>query len=209
MGVSGGPYIVRDSSLVLELDAADRNSYVSGSTMWSDLSGNGNNRTLINGPTFSNESGGCIVFDGVNDYTTITIPTLEGTINFWWFYIQGTTQKVIMGDSNAFIYIGANTWHWYRPGDYSFAGNFGNSTRWVNMTAVYTSNTNNSMYINGVLAYSSTTYTIVKSSTYNVAGNVYNPRNTKFAAIQVYNRALSQSEISQNYNAQKSRFGLK
>ena len=40
MGVSGGPYIVRDSSLVLELDAADRNSYVSGSLIWRDLSSN-------------------------------------------------------------------------------------------------------------------------------------------------------------------------
>jgi hypothetical protein len=49
MGVSGGPYIVRDSSLVLELDAADRNSYVSGSTIWRDLTANSFTGSITSG----------------------------------------------------------------------------------------------------------------------------------------------------------------
>jgi hypothetical protein len=56
------------SGLVLALNAADRNSYVSGSTTWNDLSGNGNNGTLINGPAFSYTNNGSIVFDGIDDY---------------------------------------------------------------------------------------------------------------------------------------------
>jgi TM2 domain-containing membrane protein YozV len=69
MGISGGPDTIQDG-LVLSVDAADRNSYVSGSTVWNDVSGNGNNGTLTNGPTFSSTNGGSIVFDGVNDYVT-------------------------------------------------------------------------------------------------------------------------------------------
>jgi hypothetical protein len=104
---------------------------------------------------------------------------------------------------------GAGGYHWYRGSeDYSFGGVFGNSTKWVNMTAVYTSDSNNTMYVNGNLSYSSTTYTIIKQSPYYVAGNVYNPQNTRFASIRVYNRALSASEVAQNYNATKTRFGL-
>ena len=53
--------------LVLCLDAADRNSYVSGSSTWRDVAGS-NNGTLTNGPTFSSSNGGSIVFDGSNDY---------------------------------------------------------------------------------------------------------------------------------------------
>ena len=61
-----GPKIVTDG-LVLCLDAADRNSYPGSGNTWYDLSGNGNNGTLTNGPTFSNGNGGSIAFDGSND----------------------------------------------------------------------------------------------------------------------------------------------
>ena len=70
MSYRTGPKIVTDG-LVLCLDAADRNSYpLSGST-WYDLSGNGYNGTLTNGPSFNNSNGGNIVFDGTNDYVSV------------------------------------------------------------------------------------------------------------------------------------------
>jgi hypothetical protein len=56
--------------LVLYYDAANSTSYVSGTT-WNDLSRNGNNGTLINGPTFDSGNDGSIVFDGVDDYSTL------------------------------------------------------------------------------------------------------------------------------------------
>jgi len=56
------------SGLVLSLNAADRNSYPGSGTVWNDMSGNGNNGTLTNGPTFNSANGGSIVFDGVDDY---------------------------------------------------------------------------------------------------------------------------------------------
>lgn len=64
------PNTVTDG-LVLYLDAANVKSYVSGSILWNDISQNGVNGTLINGPTFNSENGGSIVFDGSNDYSTV------------------------------------------------------------------------------------------------------------------------------------------
>ena len=65
-----GPKIITDG-LVLCLDAADQNSYSGSGNTWTDLSGNGNNGTLINGPTFTSENYGSIIFDGSNDYMSV------------------------------------------------------------------------------------------------------------------------------------------
>jgi hypothetical protein len=85
MAFSNGPKIITDG-LVLSLSAFDRNSYVSGSTTWNDVSGRGNNGTLTNGPTFNSSNGGSIVFDGVDDRVELgnlgLLPT-KGTIQFW------------------------------------------------------------------------------------------------------------------------------
>jgi formylglycine-generating enzyme required for sulfatase activity len=70
--------IVTDG-LVLWLDAGITPSYPGSGTTWTDLSGNRNNGTLVNGPTYSSANGGSIVFDGVNDYVTLgTPPILNG-----------------------------------------------------------------------------------------------------------------------------------
>jgi len=76
MGVLYNPRLVTNG-LVLALDAANPKSYVGSGTAWSDLSGNGNNGTLINGPTYSSLNGGSIVFDGINDY--VTCPATSST----------------------------------------------------------------------------------------------------------------------------------
>jgi len=55
---------------VLCLDAGNTKSYSGSGTTWTDLSGNGNNGTLINGPTYSSANGGSILHDGSNDYIT-------------------------------------------------------------------------------------------------------------------------------------------
>ena len=63
------PPIVTDG-LVLYLDAANTKSYPTTGTTWNDLLGT-NNGTLTNGPTFSSDNGGSIVFDGTNDYVSM------------------------------------------------------------------------------------------------------------------------------------------
>ena len=83
MPTSAGPDIVQNG-LVLDLDAADRNSYPGSGTTWFDLSGNSNTGTLTNGPTFNTGSSGNIVFDGTNDYVSLTTPSIPATSN--WTY---------------------------------------------------------------------------------------------------------------------------
>ena len=63
------PSIVTNG-LVLCLDAGNQLSYPGTGTTWNDLSRNGNDGTLTNGPVFN--SGGSMVFDGVNDYIAIS-----------------------------------------------------------------------------------------------------------------------------------------
>ena len=98
MSAYSGPEIIEDG-LVICLDAGNPRSYPGTGTTWTDLSGNGNNGTLVNGPTYSGSNGGSIVFDGVNDgvqlphnsYWVIT-PTSSYSLCCW-FYAEPTTGK--------------------------------------------------------------------------------------------------------------------
>ena len=60
------------SGLVLCLDAANKLSYPSTGTSWYDLTSTGYVGTLTNGPTFNGSNGGTIVFDGVDDYVSVS-----------------------------------------------------------------------------------------------------------------------------------------
>lgn len=65
---------ISQNGLVLYLDAGNGLSYrpgISGTT-WKDLSGNDNNGTLTNGPTFNSGNGGYMVIDGVDDYIEVS-----------------------------------------------------------------------------------------------------------------------------------------
>ena len=105
--ISGPQQIVTDG-LVLHLDAANTKSYQSGSTTWNDLSGNRNNGTLVNGPTFSSGNGGSIVFDGVNDYidlgTTSTFSFIQNTGVFticaWVRLTDFSTARFMLGNND-------------------------------------------------------------------------------------------------------------
>ena len=63
------------SGLVLCLDAANRKSYPSPftGTTWTDLSGNGRAGTLNNGVGYNSANLGSLTFDGSNDYVTVSM----------------------------------------------------------------------------------------------------------------------------------------
>ena len=114
MAFSYSPKIITDG-LVLYLDAANPYSYVSGSTAWNDISRGGNNGTLINGPTFSIESLGSIVFDGTNDYVAATNLTGSTTNSFtletWVNFTNAnspTFQKIFHAQSGSSPYSEVN-----------------------------------------------------------------------------------------------------
>ena len=71
-GVRTIPSGIVSDGLVLWLDAGITPSYPTSGTTWTDLSGNNNNGTLVNGPTYSSTNGGSLVFDGTNDYVNIS-----------------------------------------------------------------------------------------------------------------------------------------
>jgi hypothetical protein len=227
MGISGGPYIVRDSNLVLELDAADRNSYVSGSTTWRDLTANSNSGTLTNGPIFSNNS---IVFDGTDDYvlvnTAASIPTgaTARTVNIW-FYTNSSTWATNV--NNLFQYGGGATRTsfgidfdtyplmevWTFADDIMFSSSFA-QTGWKNITVTYNGATTILVYENGSFTQTKTLAGVLNTTSTNVWIGSVNPAivagfyTGSIATTQIYNRALSAPEILQNYNQLKSRFNL-
>jgi hypothetical protein len=104
MGISAGPQIIRDSSLVLGLDASDANSnYRSNGRIWNDLSGNNNTGSIVNGATLNNDGYGSFVFNGINSYIALPINFFNPdsgssfTVSFWF---KTTTAGIILGQQN-------------------------------------------------------------------------------------------------------------
>jgi hypothetical protein len=207
-----GRGIVRDG-LVLDLDAGIPASYVGSGTTWTDLSPYSNNGTLVLGPTYSSANGGSIVFDGTNQYVTSLFTTTSGqavTYSGWLYSTETTATYRNFVDS---ITARPMIW-WNTSGQIEFDAAYYTTTavyrnQWVYVALSKPSGSSSpSYYVNGVLVGSGTAYTIpaLTPTWFNRAaaqtwkGNCSN--------VQIYNRALTASEISQNYNALKGRFGL-
>jgi hypothetical protein len=95
-------------SLSLWYDANNSASYPGTGTTWSNLQSTVLNQTLTNGPTFSSNNGGTIVFDGTNDYTTRAANTnfVFGTGDFTieaWVKISGNSSQNNDGTRDAQI----------------------------------------------------------------------------------------------------------
>ena len=101
MSTYGNPYTIHDNSLVLSLDASNQKSYIGSGTSWLDISYNGNNGTLTNGPTFNSNNGGFIVFDGTNDYVdcgyATNVRTNSITYAVWIKFSVSQQSRTIMG----------------------------------------------------------------------------------------------------------------
>jgi len=221
--------------LVLALDAADRNSYVSGSTTWNDLSGNNYNGTVSGSviPTFSTSSGGSLSFLG-GGFNSSSISEYSIPDSFWnagsWSistWVKFNTVNAPLYNDNAIVGHGAsgqnNQIHLGERSARVQFGLYGNdiigtiplsANTFYNI--VWTFNYSSALkqiYLNSVFDTSGGTigYTGTGSNTrigsYSV-GNFGLPLNGNLYNIQFYNKVLSQLEITQNYNAQKSRFGL-
>ena len=84
--------------LVFHVDAANSNSYPGSGNIWYDLSGNGNNGTLYNSPTYSSSDGnGSFNFNGSNQYVQANVNTtiLNGDPNFTIeFFVKRTATLV-------------------------------------------------------------------------------------------------------------------
>jgi hypothetical protein len=212
------------TSLPTNIVGGGYNSYT---PTWYGVGSGGNNGTLTNGPTFSSANGGSIVFDGVDDYidlgnTNISIGTGDMSVSIW---VKPTGFFGI----NAFFYsIGSNQSGFYGLGCRSngqpfFAttpggaimvqGSVGavQSNTWCNVVGTRINGTIR-LYFNGSETGSSTT----SSGTFNTSnakiGTNADASSEKLqgncSILSIYTSGLTASQVLQNYNAQKSRFGL-
>ena len=226
-------YSIVSDSLAFHLDAGNVKSYYGTGTAWKDLTGNSNNGALTNGPAYSSDNGGSIVFDGVNDYC------VTGNSNVWnlsnnltiecWVYMTSNT-----GFRGLFGTFNGNSG--YAPyNGYSFVSPSGD-TRWSFVVA-FTDNTikyiysdNNytlnkwthlvgtigggysRFYVNGVLQTDNSTKSVKSPGNLPVIiGRFYHNIDSlyftgKISSCRIYNKALSDTEVLQNYNAMLSRF---
>ena len=228
MGTFGGAQPIVTDGLVFAVDAANKKSYPGSGTTWTDLAGS-NNGTLTNGPTFDSGNGGSIVFDGSDDKVTvgntpllqitgdITIMTVVKFISPYQQYREMVSKWV--SDSNREFEFRLDS-----NGKLAFLDDNGKKVQNANLTVpldkitvtAVTRNLNTNkieFFINGQsdgqVNYSGT----VGTSTSDVgigcrANATFGLNNLNIFLTQIYNRALSSTEITQNYNALKSRFGL-
>ena len=223
MATHGGPGIIRDG-LVLYLDAANPKSYPGNGVVWKDLSDSKHDAELVNGPLFSVENNGVFEFSGAGKKAQTALATK----------FQDFTVCVVFKDSNSsswsrvvdknytdgfFIssqfqsygknYIGCgilepNIPHGialpYEPGKYNF---FASTRKGVNHT----------IYLNGINEKASKTVSNSLLSNIPISlgawsTNSSQPFKGNLSYVKIYNRALSEDEVLQNYNATKTRFSI-
>jgi hypothetical protein len=232
MALHHSPLVVTNG-LVLYLDAGNTKSYPGSGTTWGDLTQSGDNGTLTNGPTFTSANGGAIVFDGVDDYVQIASPfgDIDWSTRAWsfsaWMKLDtlGNRCLVNLNSANSSHYIVTNVFYdnnqsyWYfiknstavQTNFTQTTGNFpANEIFYFTMT--YNGNGlsdgNINFYKNSTLltttggggAGLANQSGLQIGGNYWLDGNVYN--------FTMYDRVLSQTEITQNFNALRSRFGI-
>lgn len=210
--------------LAFHVDASNPQSYPGSGTVWYDISGNNYNINLLNGPVYSAEYGGAITFDGTNDYgtarnlTTLEMGNRSITIGAWFRTTDGAgaiaTKRGTGSGYQLYIYSSGKL---YADG-YSTSTGVNSASAINNNTVKYGVvvfdylNTTIRLYVNGVADNTaslasggndtSAYFNIARSQQYTdfFAGTIY--------SIQVYNRALSATEILNNFNAGRGRFNL-
>jgi hypothetical protein len=228
MALSHSPSLVLPG-LSLCLDAANPKSYPGSGTTWTDLSGNGNNGTLVNGVGYSGDNLGSLSFDGVNDEVQLPGTNLslnQMTISSWnyssnyqqnGFMFEKTTNGSVNTQYSLFYNSGNNSIY-YRTYGLSILDLIVNRTtagvvnnQWNNVVATW-DGTNKRIYVNGVLRATSAnlTGTVTQNTTGAAFIGIYGgggyPFNGRISQTQIYNRALTAQEIQQNFNATKSRY---
>ena len=222
------------SGLTFYVTANDTASYPGTGTVWYDLSPNGYNGTLTNGPTFNTTgSTSWFTYDGVNDYTQFPTgsngsSTSSFSVGLWIKNIKSTAQTglLLRGQSSAdwsirvenegsnqvnFGAAAALTSGGTLSGIYAYdnARTFGTTT-WYYLGGVWTTGVSAKFYYNGTLDNTTTTTrSFLRNNTTGWNQGRYGSTYFGFdcAEIMVYERALSDSEMTDNFNATKSKYG--
>jgi hypothetical protein len=226
MSITPPPVSLVTTGLVLNLDAANTTSYSGSSTIWYDLSGNGNNFTKEVGTFVSSPiksfSGGR--FRGANTFfgDDMTIQawfntTSVGNNNNHYGMMQVMSAETL-GNSNDFgfgVKQDAKLGFGAGPSDASVSTIASvNTGAWLNVAVTRTkSNGAVKLYLNGVLNRSGSSNS---GNTLNAAANVFIGGGADQSKTWVglmndvlaYNLVLTDASVLQNYNAQKATYGI-
>ena len=218
-GVETGSPIVTDG-LVLHLDAGNPESYPGSGTTWFDLSGNNYHGILNNygdTPSFSSVAGGTFDFNG-NKRFYIDIPLLNNTNSYSviWFGADGDGDQFggVSRDTNwqfgnhlaGWQTLAVNTDSGTRPTTGNTVGSNFMIASLNNTSSKVVSHYNNAV-LSGTLSYSS--WSSRNRWTFGTRGDGEGHQYLgKIGVVLLYNRLLSQQEITQNFNALRNRFGL-
>ena len=212
------------NGLILNLDAGNTASYPGTGTTWTDLTGNGNNGTLVNGVGYSSSNGGVLTFDGVNDLIS-SFPSAfpnrtTKTLDIWFRSTSNVRQGLIsnrQGSTGWVLVINKDASgrleYYHTAGSSLLEINVISINNWYNVILTYdATNLSTKLFLNGVNIKTGT-LNLPVSSTFNGAiGNEENVVSSPFKGdlpiVRIYNRVLSTAEITQNFDVTKSRFGL-
>jgi hypothetical protein len=224
--------------LILNYDFGSADTYPGVGTLAQNLVGTGYTGTLTNGPAYSTLGGGSLLLDASNDYISSLDPglALPFTMSVWVYFNSLSGWQTIIGQDTS-ISVPRGRFYFQRananavspniPGRITFSliksdgevwavnsqANPTTST-WINYTASISA-TNMSLYQNGVLQDSLNGAFSLQAGTGPITYGVgwYDSIladycNLNLGNVQIYNRALSASEIGQNFNATRNKFGI-
>lgn len=227
------PGLVTDG-LILHFDAGNFNSYPASGTTWYDLSQNRNNGTLTNGPTYSVENGGNIVFDGTNDYSSSTIRVLSSSMTVEISFkinaagnfvdiavLDDGTNRLLIELGGTSIVPNTNGYLRYYT---SYAGNsigdvtnsLASSSQYIFDSKIHTSvltvgSSLATSYFDGVFQGSGSVSENKTFSRLVLANDLFRTAracNCNIYQTKIYDRALTPTEVEQNFNATRQRFGI-
>lgn len=221
---------INTSGLLVHLDAANTSSYPGSGTTWSDLSGNGNNCTLYNGVTFSSNNGGYLIFNGSNSYGEIADNANLRPSSFTtsvWCYINvaiGSPSCCVLSKHNSsgstygwgHALNTAGTWGAFikvTTTEYDCPSAVAGYNRWWNFVCTVSSNSSMTAYLNGSLVGSTAIPATTNTNTFAIrladsVDTFWSIFGGYISHVLYYNRALSATEVSDNYNAIRGRYGL-
>lgn len=225
------PKIVTNN-LFLYLDPGNKKSYTGSGSSWIDYK-NKRTTTLFNNPTYSSTNGGILIFNGSSNYMQVSrsiATNINGgsEMSFCFWYKGTAAQSILRMQYSATPYIvplwagGTSTLTFISSSYGTAAGptipeSSVSDGYWHFICCVYKQNSFWGIYKDGILASTYGTYNLALPTFDTTASNMFDMfryptgveyTNGSIGPCFIYNRALSFTEILQNYRATKGRFGL-
>ncbi len=226
MAISRGPKMVT-SGLTLAIDADDLNSYNGSGTSVFDVSGNNNTLTIGGSPTYTSRQGWTFTNGSTSNYmirNPITMPTTTLTLEIWCKTTIGGTGIVSYAstaEDNNWLLFDPSNLSLYGPGTAVGSGISITDGNWKHVVRTSNRSTGEEvLYVNGTSVYTTTLSagvlvtsggSFVLAQEQDNIGGGFDPAQAfggNISIVRLYNNILTSSQVLQNYNAQKTRFGL-